>query len=89
MRTLPLLLQHDLLERLPREALCLIVGGFPLLRYSRSTAFARRSLCKKSRLFAAALTRDLDRCVVLEHETMAILAELTALTVGGSWQAMV
>ena len=33
--------------------------------------------------FAAALTRDLDRCAALERETMAIIAELAALTVGG------
>jgi hypothetical protein len=39
--------------------------------------------------FAAALARDLDRCAALERESMAILAELTALTAGGNWQAMV
>jgi hypothetical protein len=34
------------------------------------------------------LTRDLDRCAALERETVAILAELTALTAGGTRQAM-
>jgi hypothetical protein len=35
------------------------------------------------------LTRDLDRCAALERETMAILAELAALTARGTRQAMV
>jgi hypothetical protein len=39
--------------------------------------------------FATALTRDLARCAALERETMAIIAELAALTVGGTRQAMV
>jgi hypothetical protein len=44
---------------------------------------------ERAEAFAAALARDLDRCATLERETVAILAELTALTVGGSGQAMV
>ena len=36
-----------------------------------------------------ALARNLDRCEALERETMAIIAELAALTAGGSSQAMV
>ena len=43
---------------------------------------------ERAEAFAAALTRDLDRCAALERETVAILAELTALTAGGTRQAM-
>ena len=53
-----------------------------------SVAYAHATL-DRAEAFAAALTRDLARCAGLERETMAILAELTALTAGGSWQAMV
>jgi hypothetical protein len=55
---------------------------------SRSTWYRRKQRARQT-AFAAALTRDLDRCAALERESMAILAELTALTAGGSWQAMV
>jgi hypothetical protein len=41
------------------------------------------------RAFVAALTRDLARCAALERESMAILAEVAALTAGRSSQAMV
>jgi len=34
---------------------------------------------ERAEFLAAALTRDLERCTALERETMAILAELTAL----------
>jgi hypothetical protein len=44
---------------------------------------------EREEAFVATLTRDLARCAALERETMAILAELTALTAGGSSQAMV
>ena len=44
---------------------------------------------ERAEAFAAALTRDLDRCAALERESMAILAELAALTAGGIWQVMV
>jgi hypothetical protein len=67
---------------------------------SRSTWYRRRKRAQqvaavacasatldRAEAFAAALTRDLARCAALERESMAILAELTALTVGGSWQA--
>jgi hypothetical protein len=43
---------------------------------------------ERAEAFAAALARDLARCAALERETVAILAELTALTAGGR-QAMV
>jgi len=35
---------------------------------------------ERAEFLAAALTRDLERCTALERETMAILAELTALS---------
>jgi hypothetical protein len=44
---------------------------------------------ERAEAFAAALTRDLDRCATLEREIMTILAELAALTAGGIWQVMV
>jgi hypothetical protein len=65
---------------------------------SRSTWYRRRKrardaanacaifTCAES--FAAALTRDLARCAALERESMAIIAELAALTAGGSFQAL-
>jgi hypothetical protein len=37
----------------------------------------------RAEAFAAALSRDLARCSALERESMAIIAELTALTVDG------
>lgn len=42
----------------------------------------------RAEAFTAALTRDLDHCAALERETMAILAELTALAAGSTQQAM-
>jgi hypothetical protein len=69
---------------------------------SRSTWYRRKQRARQARAvtcasatfdraeaFAVALTRDLARCAALERESMAILAELTALTAGGSSQAMV
>jgi hypothetical protein len=44
---------------------------------------------ERAEAFVAALTRDLARCAALERESMAILAELTALTAGRSSQTMV
>jgi hypothetical protein len=44
---------------------------------------------ERAEAFVATLTRDLARCAALERETMAILAELTALMAGCSSQAMV
>ena len=52
-------------------------------------AACTRATFERAEAFAVALTRDLARCAALERESMAILAELTALTAGGSWQAMV
>ena len=49
-----------------------------------AVAYAHATL-ERAEAFAAALGRDLDRCAALERESMAILAELAALTVGGSW----
>ncbi len=57
-------------------------------RQAASVACAH-AILDRAEAFAAALTRDLDRCAALEREFMAILAELTALTAGGNWQAMV
>ena len=70
--------------------------------FSRSTWYRRKQRARqaaavacasatleRAEAFVAALTRDLDRCAALERESMAILAELTAFTVGGRWQAMV
>lgn len=66
---------------------------------SRSTWYRRKQRARqaaalaysfeRAEAFAAALARDLDRCAALERESMAILAELTALAAGGAWQAMV
>jgi hypothetical protein len=53
---------------------------------ARDAAFVRASL-DRAESFAAALTRDLARCAV-ERETMTIIAELTALAVPGTRQAM-
>src|SRR5205807_986519 len=70
--------------------------------FSRSTWYRRKqgarqatavacacATLERAEGFVAALTRDLARCAALERESMAILAELAALTAGGSWQAMV
>jgi hypothetical protein len=54
---------------------------------ARDAAFVRASL-DRAESFAAALTRDLARCAALERESMAIIAELTALATGGGLQAM-
>jgi hypothetical protein len=61
---------------------------------SRSTWYRRRKRARdaatacaafaRAESLAAELTRDLARCAALEHETMAILAELTALAAGGT-----
>jgi len=56
-------------------------------RQAAAVAYACATL-ERAEAFAAALTRDLDRCAALERETVAILAELTALTAGGTRQAM-
>jgi hypothetical protein len=65
---------------------------------SRSTWYRRRKRARdaahacaiftRAESFAAALTRDLARCAALERESMAIIAELAALTAGGSFQAL-
>jgi len=59
---------------------------------SRSTWYRRRKKARdaattaaifaRAESFAAALTRDLARCAALERESMAIIAELAALTAG-------
>ncbi|MGB8901871.1 MAG: hypothetical protein WCC90_22660 [Methylocella sp.] len=48
-----------------------------------------RATFERAEAFATALTRDLARCAALERETMPIIAELAALTAGGTRQAMV
>jgi hypothetical protein len=47
------------------------------MQQAASVAYAHATL-DRAEAFAAALTRDLARCVALERESMAILAELTA-----------
>jgi hypothetical protein len=47
---------------------------------AQQAAFVCASL-DRAGSFAAALTRDLARCAALERESMAIIAELTALAV--------
>jgi hypothetical protein len=54
-----------------------------------AAAACTRATFERAEAFAAVLTRDLARCAALECETMAILAELAALTAGGISQAMV
>ncbi len=56
-------------------------------RQAAAVAYACATF-ERAEAFAAALTRDLDRCAALERESMAILAELAALTAGGSWQGL-
>ena len=61
---------------------------------SRSTWYRRRKRARdattvcaalaRAEAYATTLTRDLARCAESERESMAILAELTALAVGGS-----
>ena len=87
---------HGIRPRCPAQQPWLAEG------VSRSTWYRRRERAQqaaavayahatldRAEAFAAALTRSLARCAALERESMAILAELAALTVGGSWQAMV
>jgi hypothetical protein len=57
-------------------------------RQTAAVAYAHATL-DRAEAFAAALASDLNRCAALERESMAILAELAALTAGGSSQAMV
>jgi hypothetical protein len=52
-------------------------------RQAAAVACSRATL-ERAEAFAAALTRDLSRCAALEHESMAIIAELTALAVAAS-----
>jgi hypothetical protein len=57
-------------------------------RQAAVVAYAHATL-DRAEAFAVALARDLDQCAVLERESVAILAELTALTAQGTRQAMV
>jgi hypothetical protein len=57
-------------------------------RDTAAVAYACATL-DRAEAFAAALARDLDRCAALERETMAIIAELAALTAGDRSQPMV
>jgi hypothetical protein len=63
-----------------------ITDDFDLARTVLTTAAVTYAL-DRAEGFAAALTRDLARCAALERETTAILAELTAFTVGNTWRA--
>jgi hypothetical protein len=51
--------------------------GAPLVASGRVRD--QRASLDRAESFAAALTRDLARCAALERESMAIIAELTAL----------
>jgi hypothetical protein len=77
---------HGIMPRRPAKQPWLAEG------ISRSTWYRRRKKARdaaaacaifaRAESFAAELTRDLARCATLERESMAIIAELAALTAG-------
>ena len=89
--------RHGIGPRRPAQRPWLAAGVSRSTWYRRRKQRARQAAAvayacatfERAEAFAATLARDLDRCAALERETVAILAELTALMAGGSWQAMV
>ena len=71
-----------------RQPLDMVQAHKQRARQAAAVACACATL-DRAEAFAAALARDLNRCAALERESMAILAELAALTVGRSSQTMV
>ncbi len=83
---------HGIGPRRPAQRPWLAAGVSRSTWYRRrkqaQQAAATRAALDRAEAFAAALTRDLAKCAALEHETMAIIAELAAFTARRDLAAM-